>query len=381
MKLNQYEWDPEKDWIGEGAFAEVFRARDNLDNYVALKSYTVSLAKGDNQAAFKSKYSLEAEFKKGRDLAHTNVIKYIGLDYIVHTNHMQRETNYPVLIMEYADGGSLEERIRRAYPTATDETTIIAIGIDETLTIIKEVLDGLAYMHSQDIIHRDLKPANILFKKDRKGHPVVKITDFGISRDNLASVSESATAGVGTASYMAPEQFAKKAYGLNGTISNRTDVWAVGVILYRMLTGKLPFVGGDYDEVEKAVLNTEPDYSKVPFQFQAVIKGCFQKHAANRVPDAVAVLRMLNSAPPPSPPSSSLQLRETIILMVTAIVIVAVISLGGRFGCNGHVNSSAVDSAMTADSIIKADSAAKASAPKADSAKVDTMRKDTTQKK
>ncbi|HEY9000839.1 MAG TPA: protein kinase [Mucilaginibacter sp.] len=289
MKLNQYEWDPENDVIGYGAFAEVFRAKDNNGHLVALKIYREAVAKGSTGGSFQGKYTLEQEYKKGELLAHTNVIRYLNFDYIVHTDSMQRQVSYPVLVMEYADAGSLAGWLKSTMPPTEAES----------VKIILQILNGLAYLHDQGIIHRDLKPGNILFKKDRKGNNVVKISDFGISRDVLEDNTNrpSTTAGVGTIDYMAPEQLLKKTYGLNGAISNRTDLWAVGVIFYRMLTGKMPFgeENKDYESIHDEIINQEPDYSRVPARYQPIIKACLQKHASARPEDAETVLKMFDN--------------------------------------------------------------------------------------
>lgn len=291
MKLNQYEWDPESDVLGNGAFAEVFRAKDSSGHYAALKIYREAIVKGSTAGGFQSKYTLEEEYKKGELLSHTNVIRYQNLDYIVHVDSMQRTASYPVLVMEYADAGSLSGWLKSTTPPTGSEA----------IKITREILSGLAYLHQQGIIHRDLKPGNILFKKDRMGNKVVKISDFGISRDVLEDNINrpSATAGVGTIDYMAPEQLLKKTYGLNGEISNRTDLWAVGIMLYRMLSGKMPFgqENKDYENIHSEIITNEPDYSIVPSKYQPVIKACLQKHAGARPADADAVIKMLDSAP------------------------------------------------------------------------------------
>ena len=97
---------------------------------------------------------------------------------------------------------------------------------------------------------------------------------------------------------MAPEQLLKKTYGLNGEVSNRTDLWAAGVMLYRMLTGKMPFgeENKDYENIHSEIISKEPDYGKVPAKYELVIKACLQKHASARPADANSVLRMLEDA-------------------------------------------------------------------------------------
>lgn len=104
MKLSHYQWDPEKDLIAEGGFAEVFRAKDlNAEGrYVALKIYKEAVSRGTSGSTGQKKYSLEQEFSKIDGLSHTHLITYYGLEYITHTNAMGRNVNYPVLIMEYA---------------------------------------------------------------------------------------------------------------------------------------------------------------------------------------------------------------------------------------------------------------------------------------
>ena len=110
--------------------------------------------------------------------------------------------------------------------------------------------------------------------------------------------SISSTTGVGTTGYMAPEQFLNKTFGLNGTISNRTDIWAAGIILYRMLTGNFPFGGREsqgYEALLEEITQTEPDYNHIPAKFLPVIKGCLQKKAADRFADAEAALKALET--------------------------------------------------------------------------------------
>ena len=172
MKLNQYEWDPENDVIGYGTIAEVFKAKDNNGHYAALKIYREAITKGSTGGAFQNKYTLEEEYKKRRVVGPYQCDKVYqpGL-YSSCGFHAARFVSYPVLVMEYADAGNLSDWLKSTNPPTEAEAIKIA----------REVLNGLAYLHEQSIIHRDLKPGNILFKKDRMGNKVVKISDFGIS--------------------------------------------------------------------------------------------------------------------------------------------------------------------------------------------------------
>src|SRR5690554_6656305 len=112
MKLGNYEWDPDHDLIAAGAFAEVFRARDinTAGRTVALKIYKEAVAKDISGSSGQKKYTLEQEFRNVDGLSHTNIIAYYGLDYIHGQDAMGRQTSYPVLIMEYAEGGTLTDR-------------------------------------------------------------------------------------------------------------------------------------------------------------------------------------------------------------------------------------------------------------------------------
>ena len=147
---------------------------------------------------------------------------------------------------------------------------------------------GIGYLHEQGIIRRDLKPANILFKTDRMGRKVVKITDFGISHDSLTNDNSGSTLGAGTINYMAPEQFLPKTYGFNQSISDRTDMWAFGVIFYRLLTGSLPFKN------QEQIIDTEVNLTQVPAPYRALIGKCLQKHADKRYASAKDVIAELD---------------------------------------------------------------------------------------
>ncbi|GAA3614853.1 protein kinase [Flavivirga amylovorans] len=311
MNLNQYKWNPDNDLIAEGAFAEVFKAKDTNTNnrYVALKIYKEAVSKGSSVSTGLKKYSLEKEFQNVDGLSHSNIITYFGLDYLKHEDVMGRSISHAVLIMEYATEGTLAN-FMQTHP----ENNLLD-------KIIKDILNGVSYLHTEGIIHRDLKPGNILITKNRKGFPIAKITDFGISRDVFSDnlLQHSMTEGVGTPHYMAPEQIYKKRFGIDGEITNRTDIWAIGVIIYRMLTGKLPFGNNskDYELVKDAIVNDTPDYSKVPSSYVDMLKACFQKEAAKRpkkVDDLLLLIKELDEKTKIVKPQKKEIIDETIIL-------------------------------------------------------------------
>jgi len=289
MKLSHYEWDPEKDLIAEGASAEVFKAKDtnSQNRYVALKIYKEAVIKGVTGSSSQKKYTLEKEFDKIDGLSHTNIISFYGLDYLRHIDVLGRSSSNPIIIMEYASEGTLHDIIK-----TNPSPKVIN-------SIIEDILRGVGYLHSEGIIHRDLKPGNILISKNRKGKFIAKITDFGISRDILSNekIEQSFTEGVGTPHYMAPEQFFKKKFGLKGEISERTDIWAIGVVIYRLLTGKLPFGHGskDYELIRDAIVTDEPDYGIIASGYKTGLMSCFQKEAVKRPKTVQELLELFKS--------------------------------------------------------------------------------------
>ena len=286
MKLNQYEWNPDTDLIATGAFAEVFKAKDthHENRYVALKIYKEGIAKGTTHGDGENRYTLEKEFQKIDGLSHTNIISFYGLEYLKSQDVMGRNTSYPVIIMEYATEGTLHDFMK------TDPSEA---SID---TIIEQIIAAVAYLHQEGNIHRDLKPGNILITTNRRGEPLAKLTDFGISKDTMDEpIEQSLTEGVGTPHYMAPEQFFKKKFGLKGEISERTDIWAIGVLVYRVLSGERPFQhqSADYEIIRDAIIKDAINLNKVPQKYRTLIASCLQKHAQDRPGNALQLLHSI----------------------------------------------------------------------------------------
>ena len=189
--------------LGIGGMSEVWAADDvELGRRVALKL----LARDADPARF------EREAQAVAALAHPNICRLY--DY-------GEDDGRPFMVLEYLDGGTLEDRLVQGEPFPNDETERIA----------RELAAGLAHAHARGLVHRDLKPANVLFD----GEGVAKIADFGIARlIGSGTLTETGTL-LGTAAYISPEQ----AQGLPATAAS--DVYSFGVILYRLLAGRLPF--------------------------------------------------------------------------------------------------------------------------------------------
>src|SRR5213079_1543809 len=191
------------DLLGRGGMSEVWSAKDlELGRHVAIKL----LAPDADTARF------EREARAFASLAHPNITQLY--DY-------GEAEGRPYMVLEYLPGGSLEDRLEEGTPLPDADAARIA----------SEIAAGLAHAHARGLVHRDLKPANVLFDSDDRP----KIADFGIARMGDAGTLTEAGTVMGTAAYISPEQAAGEGAG------PASDVYSLGVILFRMLTGRLPF--------------------------------------------------------------------------------------------------------------------------------------------
>ena len=250
---------------------EVYRATDtNLKRQVAIKVLPASVASDADRLA---RFQREAEVLAA--LNHPNIAHIFGLE---------KAGGAIALVMELVEGQTLADRIARG-----------AIPLDEALPIAKQIAEALATAHECGIIHRDLKPANIKVRPDG----TVKVLDFGLAKAmepagassanamNSPTLSMHATqAGVilGTAPYMSPEQAAGK------PVDKRSDLWALGVVMLEMLTGRRVFGGETVSDVLASVLKDEPDWTTLPANTPApirrVLRRCLEKDRKRRVESA-----------------------------------------------------------------------------------------------
>ncbi len=254
--------------IGEGAMASVYLATQrSLERKVALKVMAAALAA---DPSFCERFLREGKTLARLSHPHTVTIHDIG---------NVGELYY--MAMEYLPNGTLKERI--------------AAGLtpEQGITLIRQIASALGYAHAQGLVHRDVKPANILFRAD--GTAV--LSDFGIAKslDDRTQFTQAGFA-VGTPSYMSPEQ------ARGQEIDGRADLYALGVVLYEILVGKLPYNGSDALSTALAHL-TEP-LPELPVhhgRYQGVLRKLLAKDPAERFPDAAALLQALDNLPTDSP--------------------------------------------------------------------------------
>ena len=183
------------------------------------------------------------------------------------------------IAMEFVDGRTLDEIL--AVPQMLSESNVLAV--------MDQLLEALSVAHSQGVWHRDIKPANLIVTKAGQ----VKLTDFGIARLEDANLTQVSSM-IGTPAYMAPEQFS------GAGIDHRADLFACGVLLYRMLTGRRAFTGAT-EQVMYKILNEHPPAPSVvtngarPVGFDAIVARAMAKSPADRYPDALAMRAALQA--------------------------------------------------------------------------------------
>jgi len=259
-ELDDYELLEE---IGRGGQGVVFRARQkSLNRTVALK--VISLGQWASKAHLK-RFRREAEAAAGLD--HPSIVPIYEVG--------ERDGSC-YFSMKFVEGGQLDEVVRRT-----------PMPIRQAVELIAKIARTVHYAHEHGILHRDIKPGNILL--DAKGEP--HLTDFGLARlvESESSVTHTLDV-LGTPSYMAPEQ----AVGNNAAVSNATDVYGLGAVLYQLLTGHPPFAGGTTYETIKLLEDTEPRpprllNPKVDRDISTICLKCLEKDPKRRYASALAL--------------------------------------------------------------------------------------------
>lgn len=251
--------------VGSGGFGDVWKAekRTALDtNYFALKFFRPK----DDRIDFD---------KIGRELGVWKKLK--GLPHIISVIELDRFDDYVYVVSDFADGGSLENWLHNNGGKSASQA--------EAVKITLEILRGLENLHEKGFVHRDLKPDNILIMNGRHC-----LADFGVSRE--IKTHSKATGTAGTMEYMPPEAFEKKP-----SITQQTDIWAVGVILQQLLTGTLPYPQEDYPSLVSAILmyDPEPMPANVPEGLREIVKKTLQKKREDRFQTAREMIEALKN--------------------------------------------------------------------------------------
>ncbi len=247
--------------LGDGAMAVVYLATQrSLERKVALKVMAAALAADPSFC--------ERFLREGKTLArlsHPNTVTIHDIGNVGSHYYMA---------MEYLPNGTLKERITAG------------LSAEQGIQYLRQIASALGYAHAQGLVHRDVKPANILFRAD--GTAV--LSDFGIAK-SLEDRTQFTQAGfaVGTPSYMSPEQ------ARGQQVDGRTDLYALGVVLYEILTGQLPYVGADSLSTALAHLTQPlPELPIAQGRYQPILSRLLAKDPADRFPDAAALIKALD---------------------------------------------------------------------------------------
>lgn len=275
----RYEYDSNRDLLGEGGFGRVYRAYDSYEHeYVALKMQNVDPKHPELR--------LRNEVEKVQQHVHRYIARYKGC-YTFSTFG----GDVDIAVMKYYKDGGLDQLLSSG-----------KLCLNERYTMLRQILEGIAFLHSHGIIHRDLKPQNVLVV-EHNGNYSPLITDFGISKQLDTGESSAVSNSVlgGTYSYASPEQLKET------TIRKNTDLWSFGIIAYQMLTDSLPFNCGSFSPTSQegrleqfrqmtsgvlpAALNS------VPEPWQRLIRQCLVVDNTQRIAhaeDAISIIENKN---------------------------------------------------------------------------------------
>jgi serine/threonine-protein kinase len=295
--------------LGRGGMGEVYEGTHlRLQRPVAVKVMHVELGSDET---FVNRFEREA--RAAARLEHPNAVHVYDFGSL--------EDGSAYLVMEYIDGVSLRDVLRKqgrfSLPAAVD--------------VMRQACSAIAAAHARGIVHRDLKPENMMLRADEAGRPFLKVVDFGLAKllENQTSQLTKGQELMGTPRYMAPEQFASGA-----RVDERVDVYALGCVLFELLTGHAPYEGTFLEVVGKHVYAEPPAVeaggAEIPEAVQRVVHHALAKDPAQRTPSAADLARELEGAAAgavaaqgegvtaPLPPSHDTEARESDELVTKA---------------------------------------------------------------
>jgi len=256
--------------LGEGGMGVVYKAQDlKLDRFVAIKFLPYYFSSDDER---KKRFIQEA--KTASSLDHPNIGAIYEFDEIAG----DPGNSQMFIVMAYYEGETLKDRLENE-----------SLPIEKIINITTQVINGLSRAHKVGITHRDIKPANIILTKDDE----VKIIDFGLAQRSETSQITKDGETPGTIAYMSPEQL------MGDSVDSRTDIWSLGVVLYEMLTGNLPFKGEYEHAVVYSILNVDPEPmtglpTDVPKELKMIIQKALTKNVDKRYQHIDDMLKDLN---------------------------------------------------------------------------------------
>lgn len=248
--------------IGVGGMAVVYKAYDNIDD----RTVAVKILKEEYLANEEFRRRFKNESKAIAVLSHPNIVKVFNVSYGDRLQY---------IVMEHVEGITLKEYIEQQGK----------LGIKETVHFTMQILRALQHAHDKGIVHRDIKPQNILLLSNGN----IKVTDFGIARFSYSDTKTMTDSAIGSVHYISPEQ------ARGDTTDARADIYSVGVVMYEMLTGQLPFQSDNSVSVALMQLQSDPKRprelnSSIPVGLEQIVMHAMQKNAKDRYQAAAEML-------------------------------------------------------------------------------------------
>ena len=255
--------------IGGGGMSNVYKAKCNvLNRYVAIKILRDELTQ---DSEFVEKFKQES--LSAASLTHPNIVN-------IYDTGIEDDIYY--IVMEYVKGETLKNYIKR----------MTRLSEEEAVKISRQVAEALRHAHLNNIVHRDIKPHNILLTEDG----TAKVTDFGIARASTSSTINNTSNVIGSVHYFSPEQ------ARGGYVDEKSDIYSLGIVMYEMVTGTLPFDADNHISVAMKQIREKPvppskrvKNVNISKNYEDIIMKCLEKHQSFRFQNIDDLLKKLNA--------------------------------------------------------------------------------------